>query len=45
MLHAAIPCKDIAVGYIGPIIGASIGPDAFGVWAFGKAVTYAVEEK
>ena len=45
MLRAAIPCKDLAVGYIGPIIGASIGPDAFGVWAFGKAVTYAVEEK
>lgn len=45
MIRAAIPCKDISVGYIGPIIGASIGPDAFGIWAFGKAVTYAAEEK
>lgn len=34
-----IPCADIYVGYIGPIIGASIGPDAFGVFAFGKEIT------
>ena len=45
MIRAAIPCKDISVGYIGPIIGASIGPDAFGIWAFGKSVTFAAEGK
>ena len=36
-----IPCKDVAVGYIGPIVGASVGPDTIGVWAFGKTVTFA----
>ncbi|MEE3467401.1 MAG: DegV family protein [Eubacterium sp.] len=37
-----INCKDIYTVYIGPIIGASIGPDAIGVWGFGKEVTYRV---
>ena len=40
-----IPCKDVSVGYIGPIVGASIGPDAVGVFAFGSKVTYAGAEK
>lgn len=40
-----IACKDIHIGYIGPIIGASIGPDAIGVWAFGNKVTYCGNEK
>ena len=40
-----IGCKDVSVGYIGPIVGASIGPDAIGVWAFGKEVTFKAEEK
>ncbi len=35
-----INCKDIYVSYIGPIIGASVGPDTMGVWAFGKEVTF-----
>lgn len=39
-----IPCKDVSVGYIGPIVGASVGPDAIGVWGFGNAVTFAAEE-
>ncbi len=38
-----LPCKKIHVGYIGPIIGASIGPSAIGVWGFGKEVTYKFE--
>lgn len=38
-----IPCKDIHIGLIGPIIGASVGPDAIGVWGFGKEVTFAAE--
>ena len=40
MVKAQIPCKDIYTVYIGPIVGASIGPDAIGVWGFGKEVTY-----
>lgn len=44
-IRSEIECKGISVGYIGPIVGASIGPDAFGVWAFGKPVTYVAEEK
>lgn len=40
MIEEQIPCKEIYVGYIGPIIGASIGPDAIAVFAFGKEVTY-----
>lgn len=39
-----INCKDIQTVFIGPIIGASIGPDAIGVWSFGKEVTYRVGE-
>ncbi len=39
-----IPCKDIYVGIIGPIIGASIGPDAVGVWGFGDTVTHRASE-
>lgn len=35
--------KDIVVTYIGPIIGASIGPDAIGIWSVGKEVTYRVD--
>ena len=34
-----INCKDVYIGYIGPIIGASIGPEAVAVFAFGKEVT------
>lgn len=35
-----IHCKDVHVNYIGPIIGASIGPDAIGIWAIGKEITF-----
>lgn len=44
LVKSEIPCKDISVGYIGPIVGASVGPDTIGVWAFGKKVTFAAEE-
>ncbi len=44
-IRSEIECKDISVGYIGPIVGASVGPDTIGVWAFGKPVTYVAEEK
>ena len=33
-------CKDVHISYIGPIIGASTGPDAIGLWAYGKEVTF-----
>ena len=39
-----IPCKEIYVSYIGPIIGASVGPDCVVVFGFGKEVTFAAEE-
>ena len=42
LIKREIPCKDVEIGYIGPIVGASIGPDAVGVWAFGKEVTYKI---
>lgn len=41
-IKEAIPCKDIYVSYIGPIIGASVGPDAIGVYGWGKDVTFSV---
>ena len=40
IIKREIPCRDVEVGYIGPIIGASIGPDAVGIWGFGQEVTY-----
>ena len=42
MIKREIPCKGVEVGLIGPIIGASIGPDAVGIWAFGEEVTYQI---
>lgn len=37
-----IKCKEVLPLYIGPIIGASVGPDTIGLFAFGKEVTYAI---
>lgn len=45
MIKETIPCAGIETVYIGPIIGASIGPDAIGVWGFGKEITYRVSEE
>ena len=42
LIRKEIPCLDVEVGYIGPIIGASIGPDAVGIWGFGQEVTYKI---
>ena len=44
LIKREIPCNNLEIGYIGPIIGASIGPDAVGIWAFGEEVTYKVGE-
>lgn len=43
LVRAEIPCRDVEIGYIGPIIGASVGPGVIGVWAFGKEVTFISE--
>jgi len=40
MIKKEIGPKDIYTSYIGPIIGASCGPNIIGIWAFGKEVTY-----
>lgn len=40
MVEEKIHPKEIHVGYIGPIIGASIGPEAIVVIGFGKEVTF-----
>ena len=44
-IQKEIPCKNIHVSYIGPIIGASIGPDAIALLAFGDEVTFRIGEK
>ncbi len=43
-VKAEIPCKDIYICYIGPIVGASVGPDCIGVWGFGNAITFSGDE-
>lgn len=40
MIRKEVPCKDIEIGIIGPIIGASVGPSAIGVWTLGKERTF-----
>lgn len=45
LIKSEISCKDICVVYIGPIIGASIGPDAVGIWGIGKEVTFDIDKK
>ena len=42
LIKQEIPCLDVEVGFIGPIVGASIGPDAVGIWGFGQEVTYKI---
>ncbi len=44
-VRESIPCKDVFVGYIGPIIGASIGPDAVALFAFGDEITFRIGDK
>ena len=42
IIKEKINCKDIVVGFIGPIIGGSVGPDTVGIWAYGDEVTFKV---
>lgn len=44
LVKAELSCREVYDTYIGPIIGASIGPDAIGVIAFGQTVTFASGE-
>jgi DegV family protein with EDD domain len=44
MIRREIPCKDIYVTTIGPIIGASIGPEAVAIFAFGDEQTFRIGE-
>ena len=32
LIKKEIPCLGVEIGFIGPIVGASIGPDAVGIW-------------
>jgi len=43
LVKKEISCKEIYVCGIGPIIGASVGPDTIGLWAFGNEVTFCAE--
>ncbi len=40
LLKEELHCKEVHINYIGPIIGASIGPDAIGIWGVGKEITF-----
>ncbi|MCR5652428.1 MAG: DegV family protein [Ruminococcus sp.] len=40
LVKEKIPTVDTHMGYIGPIIGASIGPEALGIFAFGKNIEH-----
>lgn len=40
MVEKEIAPKEVVVGYIGPIIGASIGPEAIAILSYGKEVTF-----
>ena len=44
MIRNEIRCKDIHVSYIGPIIGATVGPDTIAVFGFGDEVTFKAGE-
>jgi len=39
MLKEKLPKANIILGYIGPIIGASIGADAIAIFSWGKDVS------
>ncbi len=40
LIKKEIPCQGVEISYIGPIVGASIGPEAIGIWGFGPEVTF-----
>lgn len=44
MVKEQLGCKDVYVGFIGPIIGGSVGPDTMAIFVVGEEVTYRVGE-
>lgn len=44
LLHKTIPQAKVESIYMNPASGASIGPEAIGIWAFGKEVTWVAGE-
>jgi len=42
-LKRELNCKDVHISYMGPIIGASCGPETVGIWGWGKEVTYEIQ--
>lgn len=40
LIMKEIPCKNVHLSYIGPIIGASLGPSGIAIFGYGKEVTY-----
>jgi len=45
LIKNEIRCREVYVGYIGPIIGASIGPDAVALFALGDEQTFRIGDK
>ncbi len=45
MLKEAFPKSEIITGYIGPIVGACVGPNAIAIFAYGDEITYRVDAK
>lgn len=43
LILKALPNVEVEIGYIGPIIGATVGPGTIGVYFYGKEVTYGKE--
>ena len=43
-IREEIPCKGVEIGSFGPFLGAAVGPDAIGIWAFGEVGTNTVQE-
>ena len=42
-IKEVVGCKEVKIGYIGPIIGASVGPGTVGIYYLGKEVTIVSE--
>ncbi len=44
-MEEKIPCKEIRIEYMGPIIGSSIGPSGMAVFGWGKEITFKSGDK
>lgn len=43
LVTSELCCHEVEIGSIGPIIGASVGPDVIALFAFGKEVTFVAQ--